>query len=108
MVMCVHCSPLLALWSEGDVIDGNVASFFRPHSCLNCQRKGFRRVGETNVGLFPDILVYPVHRFSLPQFVLLAFGQFPYCQLTVAHSMHVVEYAQVASHLVIVMMMMKV
>ena len=98
--------PLLALWSEGDVINGNVASFFRSHSCLNCQGKGCCRVGESNVGLFPDILVDPVHWFSLPQFVLLTLGQFPDCQLTIAHSMHVVEYPQMASHLVMEVMIM--
>ena len=97
---------LLALWGEGDVIDGNVAALFRPHRCLNCQRKGLVGVGKTNVGLFPDVLVDPVHRSRLPQFFLVTVGDFPNRQLAVAHPVQVVEYPQVASHLVMMILMM--
>ena len=98
---------LLALWSEGDVIDGNVAALFRPHGCLDRQGEDFVIVGKPDVDSFPDVLVDPVHRGRLPQLVLVTLGKFQYRQLPVLHSVHVVEEPHEASHLVQIMMMKK-
>ena len=95
---------LLALWGEGDVINGNVATLFRPHGCLDCQGESFGRVGEPDVDSFPDVLVDPVHRWCLPKLVLVTLGKFQYRQLPVLHSVHVVKEPHKASHLVQIMM----